>query len=54
MVRARAHVVGAILQAGAVFEEPALKEAGFLLAAGDCTGELHSSIHRFVPGRTTQ
>ena len=49
MVRARAHVVGAILQAGAVFEEPALKEAGFLLAAGDRTGELHSSIHRFVP-----
>ena len=49
MVRARAHVVGAILQTGAVFEEPALKEAGFLLAAGDRTGELHSSIHRFVP-----
>ena len=49
MVRALAHVVGAILQAGAVLKEPALKEAFFLLAADDRTGELHSSIHRFVP-----
>ena len=48
MVRARAHVVGAILQAGAVFEEPALKEAGFLLAADDRTGDLHRRL-RFVP-----
>ncbi len=54
MVRARAHVVGAILQAGAVLKEPALKEAFFLLAAEDRTGDLHSSIHRFVPGWTTQ
>ena len=49
MVHARAHVVGAILQAGAVLKEPALKEAFFLLAAEDRTGDLHSSIHRFVP-----
>ena len=48
MVRARAHVVGAILQAGAVFEEPALKEAGLLLAAGDRTGNLHGR-HRVIP-----
>ena len=49
MVRARTHVVGAILQAGAVLKEPALKEAFFLLVLEDRTGDLHSSIHRFVP-----
>ena len=49
MVHARAHVVGAILQAGAVFEEPARKEVAFVIVLDDRTGDLHSSIHRFVP-----
>ena len=53
MIRARAHVVGAILQAGAVFEEPALKEAGFLLAADDRTG-ICIDGSALSPGRTTQ
>ena len=48
MVRARTHVVGAILQAGAVLKEPALKEAFFLLAAGDRAGDLHGR-HRVIP-----